>query len=70
MRDGGTETPPRKWSDESADRFARALADIAFSDEANEWARKRAAEGLYIITDPAPPEAIALGRELAEKYGW
>lgn len=62
--------PPRKWSDESAERFWQALADIAMSDDANEWARKRAAEGLYIVTDPPPPEAIALGRELAAKYGW
>jgi uncharacterized phage-associated protein len=27
-------------------------------------------ESAYVVTDPAPPEAIELGRELAAKYGW
>jgi hypothetical protein len=27
-------------------------------------------ESGYVITDPPPPEAIELGRKLAQKYGW
>jgi hypothetical protein len=27
-------------------------------------------ESAFVITDPPPAEAIALGRELASKYGW
>jgi Antitoxin SocA-like, Panacea domain len=27
-------------------------------------------ESVFVITDPPPPEAIELGRELAAKYGW
>jgi hypothetical protein len=27
-------------------------------------------ESAFTLTDPAPPEAIALGRELAATYGW
>ena len=27
-------------------------------------------ESVFVLTDPPPPEAIELGRELAAKYGW
>lgn len=27
-------------------------------------------ESSFVLTDPAPPEAIELGRELAAQYGW
>jgi hypothetical protein len=27
-------------------------------------------ESVFVLTDPAPPEAIELGRELAAQYGW
>jgi uncharacterized phage-associated protein len=27
-------------------------------------------EAAFVLTDPAPPEAVQLGRELAARYGW
>jgi hypothetical protein len=27
-------------------------------------------EAAFVLTDPAPPEAIELGRQLAAEYNW
>jgi len=60
----------RPITPESAQRFYDALSEIALADEANEWARKRATNALYVVTDPPPPDALELGRKLAERYRW
>jgi hypothetical protein len=60
---------PARISQELAERMYEALTEIAFSPESSEWAKKRAAQAFWVITDPPPQEAINLGRELAKRYG-